>query len=150
MSNIFNTLKPQDTYTIEQFIQCQSDEEIDYHNFSYIDRYDNIEYSTYNILSDYLDELREDYAKTIILDKDQMVKYMYRPKLLCYDVYGNTELAFIILLLNDMCNVKDFTRDRVLMLTKDDMSDVTKWIYNSNKNAIAIYNGKNNHDLQTI
>ena len=117
MSNIFNTLKPQDTYTIEQFIQCQSDEEIDYHNFSYIDRYDNIEYSTYNILSDYLDELREDYAKTIILDKDQMVKYMYRPKLLCYDVYGNTELAFIILLLNDMCNVKDFTRDRVLMLT---------------------------------
>jgi hypothetical protein len=149
MSNIFNTLKPQDTYTIEQFIQCQSDEEIDYHNFSYIDRYDNIEYSTYNILSDYLDELREDYAKTIILDKDQMVKYMYRPKLLCYDVYGNTELAFIILLLNDMCNVKDFTRDRVLMLTKDDMSDVTKWIYNSNKNAIAIYNGKNNHDLQT-
>ena len=146
-SSIFNTLKPQDTYTIEQFIQCQSDEEINYYNFSYVDQYDNIKYSTYNILSDYLDELREDYAKTIILDKDQLLKYMYRPKLLCYDIYGNWELAFIILLLNDMCDVKDFTKNKILMLNKEDMSNITKWIYNSNKDAIAIYNEKNNSDV---
>lgn len=146
MSDIFNTLKPEDTYTIEQFIQCQSDDEINYHNFSYIDQYDKIQYSTYNIISDYLDELRDDYAKTIILDKDEMEKYKYRPKLLCYDIYGNGELAFIILLLNDMCSVKEFTKNKILMLTREDMSNVTSWIFNSNKDAIETYNEKNNND----
>ena len=144
-SNIFNIFKPQETYTIDQFIQCQSDEEINYHNFSYIDKYGNIEYSTYNILSDYIEELRDDYGKLIILDKDQLVKYEYNPKLLCYDIYGNGELAFIILLLNDMCNIKEFNKNKIIMLTKADMANITKWIYNSNKKAMEIYNEKNNN-----
>jgi hypothetical protein len=146
-SNIFNVTKPEDTYTIDQFIECQSDEEVNYYNFSYVDQYDNMKYSTYNVISDYLDDIREDYAKTVTLDQNQLLKYMYRPKLLCYDIYGNSELAFIILLLNDMCNVKDFNKSKILMLTKSDMSDITKWIYNSNKDAIAVYNEKNNSDV---
>ena len=73
-NSVFNILKPQYTYTIDQFIQCQSDESICYNNLSFIDQYDGFKFNTYNVLSDYLDELREDYARLVILDKDQIVK----------------------------------------------------------------------------
>ena len=33
------------------------------------------------------------------------------------------------------------------MLTKADMANITKWIYNSNKKAMEIYNEKNNNDI---
>ena len=72
-----------------------------------------------------------------------MFKYIYKPKLLCYDIYGNGELAFIIMEINDMCNVKDFTKDLLLMPTKENMKLITKRIYNSDKNDIEIYNEKN-------
>lgn len=142
-SSVFNILKPHLTYTIEQFIQCQSDEIVCYNNLSFIDQYDGIKFNTYNVLSDYIDEIREEYCKTVVLDKDQMIKYMYRPKLLCYDIYGNGELAFIILIINDMCSVKDFNKNTLLMPTKDNMAEITKYIYNASKEAIDIYNEKN-------
>ena len=42
-----------------------------------------------------------------------------------------------------MCNVKDFTKDLLLMPTKENMKLITKRIYNSDKNDIEIYNEKN-------
>lgn len=142
-NSVFNILKPHLTYTLEQFIQCQSDEIVCYNNLSFIDQYDNIKFNTYNVLSDYLEEIREEYCQTVILDKDQLVKYMYRPKLLCHEIYGNGELAFIVLLINDMCDVKDFNKNTLLMPTKNNMAEITKHIYNASKQAIDIYNEKN-------
>lgn len=135
--------KPYLTYTLDQFIECQSDTSICYNNLSFIDQYNGIKYNTYNVLSDYLDELRSDYCLKITLSDDQLMKYKYNPKLLCFDIYGNQELAFIILLINDMCDVKEFTKKTLLMPTKENMANITKHIYNSNKNAIQIYNEKN-------
>ena len=144
MNNIlYNYNKPQNTYTIDQFIQCQSDTNVCYNNLSFIDQRNSIKYNTYNVLSDYIDEIREDYCMKIKLDKDQMFKYKYKPKLLCYDIYGETELAFIILIINDMCSVKDFTKDLLLMPTKDNMKLIINRIYNSNKKDIEVYNEKN-------
>lgn len=142
-SSIFNYQKPQNTFTIEQFINCQSDTNVCYNNLSFIDQYDNIKYNTYNVLSDYIDEIREDYCVKIKLDDTQMLRYKYRPKLLCYDIYGSAELAFIIMIINDICDVKQFTKNGLLMPSKDNMNLITKYIYNSNKNSIAIYNEKN-------
>ena len=141
--NLFESQKPQDTYTIDQFIACQSDETICYNNLSFIDQYDNIKYNTYNVLSDYIDEIRENYCMTIKLNTDQLFKYMYKPKLLCHDIYGNGELAFIIMEINDICNVKEFTKDTLLMPTKDNMNLITSRIFNSDKDDIKIYNEKN-------
>ena len=135
--------KPHLTYTIDQFIQCQSDTVICYNNLSFIDQYGNIKYNTYNVLGDYLDEIRDDYCVRITLNDDQMMKYKYNPKLLCFDIYGNGELAFIIMIINDMCNIKDFTKKVLLMPTKENMSEIIKSIYNSNSNSISIYNEKN-------
>ena len=79
----------------------------------------------------------------IELDYKQMAKYKYRPKLLCNDVYNDGELFFIILIINDMYTIKDFTKKKLLMPTKNNMNEIIKRMYNSNKQAISIYNEKN-------
>ena len=147
MNNIlYNYNKPQNTYTIDQFIQCQSDTNVCYNNLSFIDQRNSIKYNTYNVLSDYLDEIRENYCLKIKLDKDNMFKYKYRPKLLCYDIYGDGELAFIIMIINDICDVKEFTKDTLLMPTIENMQLITKRLYNANKNDIEVNNKKNKID----
>lgn len=142
MSVSYEYQKPDLTYTIDQYIACQSDSEMCYHNLSFVDTRDNIEYDTHNVLSDYIDELREEYCVPVVLSDAQMAKYKYRPKLLCYDIYGNGELAFIILLINDMISVKDFTKNKLLMPRKAKMAELVKYLFNANKNAIATYNKK--------
>lgn len=143
LANIYNFQKPYNTYTLDQFIACQSDSSICYNNLSFIDQYANIQFNTYNVLSDYVDEIRDNYCLPIELNDKQMVKYKYRPKLLCNDVYNDGELFFIILIINDMYTIKDFTKKKLLMPTKNNMNEIIKRMYNSNKQAISIYNEKN-------
>ena len=140
---LFNYLKPEETYTIDQFIECQSDDNACYNNLSFIDEHDGIRFNTYNVLSDYIYEIRENYCMTIKLDSAQLFKYMYKPKLLCNDIYGNGELAFIILEINDICSIKEFNKEILLMPTKENMNLITSRIFNSDKNDIKIYNEKN-------
>lgn len=143
MYNNYLYQKPHETFTVDQFIACQSDSTICYNNLSFLD-YDeknNINYNTYNVLSDYIDEIREE-CLIVILDDNQMMKYKYRPKLLCFDIYKNQELFFIILEINDMYSVKDFTKNKLLMPKVEAMNKITRYIYNSNKSAISDYNDK--------
>lgn len=140
MNVSYSYQKPQNTYTIDQYIACQSNDVMCYHNLSFVDIHDNFKYDTYNILTDYIDEIRDEYCLRVVLNDKQMEKYKYKPKLLCYDIYGNTELAFIILFINDMSSVKEFTKKTLLMPSKEQMNNLTKYLYNSNKNAIQLYN----------
>ena len=111
-------------------------------NLSFTDIHNGIEYDTYNVFSDYLDEIRDEYCLPVVLTDDQLIRYMYRPKLLCWDIYGNTELAFMILLINDMCNIKQFNRKKILMPRKDNMALIIKYIFNANKDVLSSYNKK--------
>ena len=52
-------------------------------------------------------------------------KYEYKPKLLCYDVYGYKELYFIILVINEMISVKDFRKKKIKMLYTEDMNNLS-------------------------
>lgn len=146
----FQYNKPSETYTIDQFIACQSDTEVNYQNLSFVDNLDYvwmneiIKFPGYNTLRDYLDELRDEYSVTVVLTEDDLQQYIYRPKLLCHDIYGKGELFFIILLMNDMCSVKQFNRTRLHMPTRDQMNDICKCIYNANNQAIIKYNDQNN------
>ena len=45
---LYDYLKPEETYTIDQFIECQSDNEACYNNLSFIDQYNGIKFNTYN------------------------------------------------------------------------------------------------------
>lgn len=133
---------PQNTITIEEFIESGKSVTITYPDLSFIDVMSNgTRVSVLNVVNDYIAELTAacDYVE---LSKDEQFTYFYKPKLLCYDLYGNPELYFIILLLNDMADVKEFTKPRLKMLKKSYMNTLLSYIYNSEKAAIDAYNSK--------
>ena len=143
MEYSYNYQKPESTYTLDQFIACQSDTNFCYNNLSFIDQIDNIKYNTYNVASDYLDEIISEYCVNVELSDDQLSKYKYRPKLLCYDVYGSQEIYYLILILNDICSVKDFTKKKIKLPNKSNMTKICKAIINSNRSDIQKYNDAN-------
>lgn len=143
MVTTYEYQKPQNTYTIDQFINCQSSTAMCHYNMSFLDRSptSSLIYSTYNVISDYIDELTsEEYARLVVLNPTQMLRYRYRPKLLAFDVYGNTELFFIIMTMNDMYSFKQFIKNRLLLPTQDGMDTIITRLNSANKDAIKKYN----------
>lgn len=133
---------PINTTTIEELIASGKDNSLTYQTFSFIETMSNgTKVSLFDTINDYLSELK---AASVLVkfDDDQYRKYCYKPKLLCYDIYGNPELYFIILLMNDMADVKEFNKKTAYMLPKNYMSILTSYIYNSEKSAIDSYNTK--------
>ena len=132
--------KPSNSYTVEQFIALGRGVSITYDAFSYKEILSNgTESSVLNVINDYLTEIN-DYVVEVHLDNDEYRKYRYKPKLLCNDIYGNPELYYIILLLNGMIDVKEFTLTTVKMLRKDDMNTILSAIYNAERKYIDNYN----------
>lgn len=137
---------PQDTTTIEEFIEAGRGVTIQYPTLSFTDILQNGTRATVlNVINDYMKEIKS-ASVMVELDKDQQFTYFYKPKLLCYDTYGNPELYFIILLMNDMADVKEFTKPKIRMLKKDHMSAILTNIYNAEKDAIKAYNSKQNRN----
>lgn len=135
----------EETYTIEQFIQFGENDKIGYKAFSLFahDSDKDITIVAYNIINDYLDELK-DLAQTVLLDDETFMKYIYKPKLLAYDIYGSGELFFIILAINNMCSVKEFRNKKIKMLSQQTMQDVITAIYNSERSTID----KNRNEIE--
>lgn len=130
------------TTTIEDLILAGKSISIKYPTLSFMDFMSNgTQISIFNVVNDYIKEL-ESACITVELTKDQQNTYYYKPKLLCRDVYGNPELYFVILLMNDMADVKEFTKPKIKMLKKGYMSHLLSDIYNSEKAAINAYNNK--------
>jgi hypothetical protein len=133
---------PQETSTIEEFIESGYGVTITYPTLSFTDMLSNGTWvSVHNVINDYIEELRN-ACVNVELNSDQQFKYFYKPKLLCHDMYGNPELYFIILLINDMADVKEFTKPVIKMLRKSHMSEVLTLIYNTEKKAIEAYSNK--------
>lgn len=133
---------PEKTTTIESFVQSGKSVTISYFSLSFIDMVSNGSWvSVLNVINDYIPELLDE-AVTVELTTEQQQVYFYKPKLLCYDVYGNPELYFIILLLNDMADVKEFTKTKIKMLRKNAMNNLISLIYNAERTAMKNYNSK--------
>ena len=134
---------PQETTTIEEFIESGKSVSVDYMDLSFLDKVSNGTWvSVLNVINDYITELKN-ACVTVELTETQQWAYFYKPKVLCYDIYGNPELYFVILLLNDMADVKEFTKPKLKMLRKDHMSMLLSYIKNSEARAINSYNDKN-------
>lgn len=132
----------EETTTIEDLILAGNSVSIKYPTLSFMDFMSNgTQISVFNVVNDYIKELSSACVE-VELTKEQQNTYFYKPKLLCRDVYGNPELYFIILLINDMADVKEFTKPKIKMLKKGYMSQLVSDIYNSEKAAIDSYNNK--------
>lgn len=134
---------PSKTSTIAEFISFKNNDDISYNNLSFRDKYDSIIYPIKNIIDDYIDELKE-LKVEVTMSNEEFLKYKYKPKILANDIYGNGELDFIILRLNDICNMKEFDMQTLNLIKNDDLDDFLTAIYNANKNDIDIYNSASN------
>lgn len=131
---------PQNTSTIEEFIKAGSSISITYPHLSFSRTLSNgTSVAIHNVVSDYIEEIRNTCVN-VALTQEQQFRYFYKPKLLCHDIYGNPELYYIILLINDMADVKEFTKPVIKMPRKTHMSELVSLIYNAEKEAIEDFN----------
>ena len=133
------------TSTVEQFIKAGTTDEMTYSNYSIKFRssqQSNIILTANNIIHDYMDEIKP-YIQTVYFSENEYIKYKYKPKLFAYDVYGSTELFFVIMALNGICDIKDFNKRTVKALYKVHMYELLNEIYNAESNYLE----KNKSDL---
>ena len=112
---------PMYSHTLEEFKAAYNNRSVVpiYSSFCYQEKNGGIKYVVKNVLDDYLYELKK-LAINIELTNDEIVKYNYKPKLLSADIYGMTDFFYIILLLNAICNIKDFHDINPLKLIPSD------------------------------
>lgn len=144
-SNI-QILDPDKTSTVEEFINAGISDEMTYNNFSILfksSQQDNIILSANNIIYDYMDEIKP-YIVNVSLSEEEYIKYRYKPKLFAYDIYGSTELFFVVMTVNGIYDIKDFNRRNIKALYKKQLFELLNQIYNAESGYIQ----KNRSDLE--
>lgn len=144
-SNI-QILDPDKTSTVEEFINAGISDDMTYNNFSILFRssqQDNIILSANNIIYDYMDEIKP-YIVNVSLSEEEYIKYRYKPKLFAYDIYGSTELFFVVMAVNGIYDIKDFNRRNIKALYKKQLFELLNQIYNAESGYIQ----KNRSDLE--
>ena len=109
--------------SVQDFIALRSSDEITYYNYSILEYLNGFDMFLANLLYDYQDELDE-IAVTVSLTPIEKAKYRYKPYLFAYDVYGSTEAKFIIMMLNNIIDPKEFDFDKVKVIRYGDLITV--------------------------
>lgn len=122
-------------YTIEQFIESQSMEELDYYSLSVLDYFNYAEYSIDNVVYDYLKELKQNVV-ILRLSDFEYKNYIYNPSRLSHKLYHTTQYDFIIMILNGIVDEKDFTFHDIKVLRPDDMKTLLSRIYSAEKDFL--------------
>ena len=134
---------PAKTYTLEQFISMKNTDDMTYNNFSIYGKIDGQKILESNIIDEYLNELTK-MCQIVQLSTDEYKKYKYAPDLMAYDIYGSTQLDFIILAANDIIDPKDFNLKRLKLPKTSALREFLNEVYNANVNWIT----KNRYDLK--
>ena len=71
-----------------------------------------------NLVIKYMPELKDSKVK-ITLNNEEYEKYKYNPKLLSYDIYGTTELWFLILEANELYSATQFNNKTIYLFQAD-------------------------------
>ena len=139
--SLTNRTDPNKTFTVEEFITFKDDTTVSYNNLSFRERYDNISFPIKNIIDDYFEELME-LTQEVTMNEKEFIKYRYRPRLLANDVYENPDLDFLILAINNICNMKEFDSKTIKLIKVDDLKEFLTVVFNANKNDIDVYNSE--------
>lgn len=135
---------PATAYTLSSFIELgRATDIISYTKLCYRERHGDISYVVKNVLDDYIYEMKT-LAVKVQLDSKELMKYKYNPKVLSYDLYGTTEFYPFILILNDMCNIREFDQDILWMVPKTRLLSFLSDIYNIESSDINGFNNTHN------
>lgn len=135
---------PAQTYTLDQFISMRYNDDITYHNFSIIESVNGIELLDHNLIDDYIEELNSICSDYFELTPDQYRKYKYSPDILAYDVYGSTQLDFIIMKANGIIDPKEFNLKKIRLPYNSKLKVFLNSVYNSNYDYISQNRADNN------
>lgn len=134
--------------SIQAFINDKPIISTDYATMSFTEERERIQFAVGNIVTDdYYPELKAKCVRVHLSD-DDIMKYKYRPKMLAYDIYDNTELYYIILRVNDLYNVKDFNLSKkyIYLPSKKVLKEFLADVHNFDIRNIRTFNS--NHELK--
>lgn len=144
---VSGSIKADQTITAQDFIALRTSDEITYFNYSILEYINGFDMFITNLLYDYEDEL-QDIAITVTLTNIEKAKYRYKPYLFAYDVYGSTELKFIIMMLNNIIDPKEFDFDKVKLIKPGDLSTILNRINAVNEEYISNNRSKLKEDFK--
>ena len=131
---ILNTsTKPEETYNFDDFIAVGKSNDMTFDKFSIKEKVGDYIIVTNDVLDSYLDEILMCCVKVTEMTPKDKVRYRYNPDLLAWDLYGNTQLDYLILLCNDMADPKEFDlKKNYLMLPRPSiLKELLSQIYES-------------------
>lgn len=135
---------PELANTIDDFVEAGKGAPLlSYYNFSIVqveysdDKKIQVEFTSDNLVNDYLD-IFKDQAQKIQLTDDEQRKYYYNPDLLSYDLYGTTELDFVIMKMNGIISSNEFTIPTLYLIPKNTLVTLLSRIYNSEQSYLLI------------
>lgn len=138
-----NANKPDQQHTIEDYILSGAgNATITWYNFSLLqpmdaeDKSAQFQFEFNSLVNDYLDILNE-RAEKVTMSAEEQKKYYYNPELLAYDMYGSTEMDFIILRLNGMVDPKEFDVPTIKLVRQSDLISILSDIYNAERKYIS-------------
>lgn len=141
--------KISDTHTINEFISMglNSSDKNTYKDLSYYETRDGKEFVIKQILDDSLEDLLNNCVEINLTEKEAR-KYKFNPKMLSYDLYGTTKLFYIIMRLNGICNVHEFSLSsrKLKLLPSSVMSNAISSIYKEEKFSMNLYNNSHKND----
>lgn len=135
------------TYGVQDFIDMRSSDQITYYNYSILEYLNGFDMFVTNLLYDYEDEIL-DKAVTIKLSDKDKIKYRYKPYLFAYDIYGSTETAFIIMMLNGIIDPKEFNFDHIKAIKNKDLIDILGRIQTANADYMNNNRSKRDDDFK--
>ena len=128
-------INPAKTHTVEEFINLKYQDDMTYRNLSILDKIDDLEMVDHCLIYDYLDEIVNN-CESVSFTAQEYNKYKYAPDLLAYDLYGSTQLDFIILFANDMIDPKEFNLRTIKLPYRSVLNKILSDIYNANAGYI--------------
>lgn len=134
--------------SIQAFINDKPIISTDYATMSFTEERERIQFAVGNLVTDdYYPELKAKCVRVHLSD-DDILKYKYRPKMLAYDIYDNTELYYVILRVNDLYNVKDFNLSKkyIYLPSKKVLKEFLADVHNFDIRNIRTFNS--NHELK--
>ncbi len=126
---------------LDDFVAYGKTLTISYQNLSLTEIFNDIKFPMFNIIQDYIEELKDE-AITITFTDKEYYKYKYKPRLLSAYLYGSTEFFPIILQLNDIASEKEFTKKSIKLIPADTMKSLLEKIYIAEQNYLASYNSR--------
>lgn len=123
------------TYTLDDFISMQISDDMTYYNFSILEVINGVEHLDSNLVEIYLEELKSKCIP-VQFSEEQLKKYKYNADLLAYDLYGSVQLDFVILLLNDMYDPKEFSKKNIILPHASVLSKFLNDIYSKEEGYI--------------